>query len=436
MRFLPLLSFLPVFLLPSAESSPASEWSQGAPPSEKYWPDGTGPPSKRWLEQFEENLRNNRSTRIEGLYGLRKMGFDPDEKFFDHYWGWGAEGEGGSMKVLGLREAFAEEKRGQADVLELDRRQEGNVVAEINVRNMKRYNPPQRKSLETSPAGILAILKRQTFVCASGSYACTSIGRSGSCCAQNEVCASITDIGYGDVGCCPNGQACTGNLSGCSADQVTCSSDLGGGCCISGTVCTSNGCVAESVTPSSTSNDLSKSTATICSSGHYSCPSNLAGGCCPSGRLCGVSDCPSPTVTEAPNVIGDTCPTGYYTCAPQYNGGCCRIGRDCGITNCPLRSSTTTLANGAVAAPTDQGRCASGWVTCPAGLGGGCCPSGYQCGVTDCPATTVTAGQTTIVLAETTKLPATAVGAAGNGRRVGVGEVVVAVVAVLGVVAV
>lgn len=86
-----------------------------------------------------------------------------------------------------------------------------------------------------------ARLARRDFACPTGSSDCAAIGYPNSCCQAGTTCVEITDTGLGAVGCCPDGQSCTGTIA-CSGGQEGCSSESGGGCCISGYACASVGC--------------------------------------------------------------------------------------------------------------------------------------------------------------------------------------------------
>lgn len=48
--------------------------------------------------------------------------------------------------------------------------------------------------------------------------------------------------GAGDVGCCPEGQKCSGVIGRCAEGYTACSGALGGGCCIPGYECVRGGC--------------------------------------------------------------------------------------------------------------------------------------------------------------------------------------------------
>lgn len=82
---------------------------------------------------------------------------------------------------------------------------------------------------------------KRDYACPTGTSSCSSIGYPNSCCQSGTTCVQIDDTGLGSVGCCPDGESCTGTIA-CSDGQQGCSSESGGGCCISGYECASVGC--------------------------------------------------------------------------------------------------------------------------------------------------------------------------------------------------
>lgn len=88
--------------------------------------------------------------------------------------------------------------------------------------------------------GLLLLAKRD-YACPTGTSSCSAIGYPDSCCQAGTTCAPIADTGLGPVGCCPEGESCTGQIA-CADGQQGCSSASGGGCCIPGWECASVGC--------------------------------------------------------------------------------------------------------------------------------------------------------------------------------------------------
>lgn len=88
---------------------------------------------------------------------------------------------------------------------------------------------------------VLLLLVKRDYACPTGTSSCSAIGYPDSCCQAGTTCAPIADTGLGPVGCCPEGESCTGQIA-CADGQQGCSSASGGGCCIPGWECASVGC--------------------------------------------------------------------------------------------------------------------------------------------------------------------------------------------------
>ncbi len=91
------------------------------------------------------------------------------------------------------------------------------------------------------PRALFSVQKRD-FHCPTDTSACGSISRPNSCCPTGDACQLITDTGQGDVGCCPQGQGCSGQVSQCEQGYQSCPGSAGGGCCIPGYACAGVGC--------------------------------------------------------------------------------------------------------------------------------------------------------------------------------------------------
>lgn len=86
------------------------------------------------------------------------------------------------------------------------------------------------------------VLKRG-FKCPTGTNDCSSIGEPNSCCGTGSTCMKISDQGLGPVGCCPEGQTCSGGIScDTNAGYSTCPESPNGGCCLPGYSCFDVGC--------------------------------------------------------------------------------------------------------------------------------------------------------------------------------------------------
>ncbi|EAW07868.1 putative GPI anchored protein [Aspergillus clavatus NRRL 1] len=312
------------------------------------------------------------------LRGVKKMPADEGEKFLFDYWDYDGIGAG-DLTVPdcsgGLR---------------------GSGESETKPRSY-----PLRASLPVSTLadpGFTPLLRRD-FKCPSGTLACTAINRPESCCGTGDTCQLIQDTGLGDVGCCPQGQTCSGAIGSCQQGYTSCPASLGGGCCIPGYECSCPGAYVYTVTITLSSTVI-VSTATRIVPPQTTQASTSSSSSSTSSTSSGTTGEPVPPApparptslsTETTSQTSQTeslCPTGFYACSAFYQGGCCRTGRDCDTTSCPVRASSTITSNDrtivvpaqTTGAVSGTGRCASGWFSCADTVGGGCCPSGFACG--------------------------------------------------------
>jgi hypothetical protein len=88
-----------------------------------------------------------------------------------------------------------------------------------------------------------ALLKRQ-FACPAGTNSCSSIGAPDVCCGTGSACVNVNNSpGVGSVGCCPQGQTCSGGVScNTGAGYSSCPDAPNGGCCLPGFRCDGIGC--------------------------------------------------------------------------------------------------------------------------------------------------------------------------------------------------
>lgn len=199
---------------------------------------------------------------------IRKMGFDAGEKFFPEYYTFGDsdaadDADVSQQQVLLLAAAapplLARARRGLAGVLT---QEEEALLAAVNSSASIPYRAPlaahfydyhdgsssgssSSGNLEArdrlAPLPLLPLLAKRDYACPTGTSSCSSIGYPDSCCQAGTTCVQIDDTGLGSVGCCPDGESCTGEIA-CSDGQQGCSSESGGGCCIPGYECASVGC--------------------------------------------------------------------------------------------------------------------------------------------------------------------------------------------------
>ncbi|TKX18549.1 hypothetical protein C1H76_9338 [Elsinoe australis] len=260
------------------------------------------------------------------------------------------------------------------------------------------FNPPLSPHREGSePNHVLRMARsifKRDFECPVGTFACTSIGQSNSCCQSGETCISVQDTGLGPVGCCPQGQSCGGEVTSCNTDEgfSSCPGSPNGGCCIPGYQCQGVGCVRTGTAiltsrpPTTTVNPATNTpgtsiqtvTTTVVISPSTSAepttvtqtltisPSSTPTPTSPSSTGSAVApvrptsnsntEAPPPSSAQPSSTTApanDGCPTAFYRCSAYYVGGCCRVGRDCASTSCPAGASTTVIGapGGTVVAP-------------------------------------------------------------------------------------
>ncbi|KAI9773896.1 MAG: hypothetical protein M1840_006122 [Geoglossum simile] len=217
---------------------PAGQYAHGWPVDAKFWPED-GPFRPRDLESF-----NSEPERVP--VGVRKMSGDEREKFYTDYWMFDGSGTvGGERPMLQpLESKRVLRPRDDDEALQLynnastPRPFKAPILLHTNDHDQTPLN-------RRSPRAALLALQNRDFKCPGGTTDCSSIGRPNSCCANGEVCQIIPNTGLGDVGCCPVGKGCSGDLKNCDLGFTKCSDDLGGGCCIPEYVCVQVGCEFE-----------------------------------------------------------------------------------------------------------------------------------------------------------------------------------------------
>ncbi|KAJ5281259.1 hypothetical protein N7478_006631 [Penicillium angulare] len=326
------------------------------------------------------------------IHGVRKMSPDEGEKFFLDYWTFLDDSQG----LLSDRSIVDHDSaNANADDQASDEDTSNDYLTYLFHQRPSPFNPSFPWEGNHG-----SLLEARDFKCPTGTYACSSIGRSDRCCSTGDTCENVKDTGSGDVGCCPNGKKCSDTVGLCPNPWTTCSEALGGGCCIPGYQCVPGGCAFVSVitvtigttttlstkTYSTVPQTIPKSSVSSVSSVSSQSTSDTAttGNLVPPARPTGLS-----TSTHTATSRVSICPTGFYACSAVYHGGCCQTGRDCDTTSCPTTRSTTFTSDGVtIVEPVttgsgdsgDTGKCATGWFSCADTVGGGCCPSGFICG--------------------------------------------------------
>ncbi|BAE60984.1 unnamed protein product [Aspergillus oryzae RIB40] len=311
------------------------------------------------------------------VQGIKKMSDDEGEKFFLDYWYFGETNQ------TDLQSSQPSEKRQSSLHPRIYPYQPSHPL------DLGEFYDSHRWMGQFSP------LLRREFKCPAGTNSCTSINRPNSCCSTGSTCELVDDTGSGDVGCCPDGENCSGTIGSCQQGYTSCPASLGGGCCIPGYECVSGGCAnvytvtitVSSTVMVSTVTDTVPATSTVSSSSSSSSSSTTKSSSESTGEFTPPAR-PTSLSTATASQTGSICPIGFYACSAVYQGGCCRTGRDCDTSSCPQTPSTTITTNDRTivvpaeteAPPATTGRCASGWFRCADTAGGGCCPTGFACG--------------------------------------------------------
>jgi hypothetical protein len=154
------------------------------------------------------------------IRGVKKMSEDEGEKFFFDYWDFEGADETG---LTTANETCSSQSYETPEAPEIQPR-------------IYPFRPSVPNNMGFSP------LFRRDFKCPTGTLACTAIDRPNSCCGAGDTCVLVQDTGLGDVGCCPQGQTCSGVIGSCQLGYTGCPASMGGGCCIPGYQCVSGGC--------------------------------------------------------------------------------------------------------------------------------------------------------------------------------------------------
>jgi hypothetical protein len=225
-NYLRMLSLPPALLACIAISASTAysepQWPYELPAHLKYYPEDE-PLVKRGLSAMEQ-LRKRQPV------GVRKMTDQESEMFFLDYWEF--EDDANEQHTITKRS---------------DPAQYGNKTLERGLLPpllVHSDNPAQSRLKDRIPFFERSNLFARNYMCPNGTYSCFEINRPYSCCVTGEVCTIVTDTGLGDVGCCPEGEICNGQVANCdsSAGYKSCPGYTGGGCCIPNYDCSGVGC--------------------------------------------------------------------------------------------------------------------------------------------------------------------------------------------------
>lgn len=374
-------------------------WPYNLPADMKYYPEHE--------HLVKRDLRIQQKLQISPATGVRKMSPDPGEKFFLQYWSFAEEEDYNDTEIYAnstVSTGFDQSVRAHSS------------------RHLPRIRLP----------GFHLFAKRD-FTCPAGYFSCANIEQPQACCATGSTCQIVRDTGNGDVGCCPQGGTCGGELGDC-LDGYTACPNVGGGCCLPGYACVEGGCVQTSTVltnppqPPRTTTVTSYTTITPSQPTTSTSPTTISS---PSSS--------TPSATILPPVINTvtvtvtrtssappSCSSGYRSCPATLGGGCCPTDRSCGSANCPASSTSTstsasplppvrpttdiTTTETTIVGPSSSSTsssipipaCPTGFYACSAIYNGGCCQTGRDCAETSCPATpslTVVSGATLTIVA-------------------------------------
>lgn len=233
----------------TSTSTPNPQWPYNLPPHIKYYPED------ELLVRRDLEIQNRLAYQMPA--GMQKMSGDKGEKFLMTYWRFEfpdpEEGGGGRrISIPGPRRRAPESSNPDVGA--------GNATIMLPLLppfllhaddTQTSLNPTSNNRFLRFPRGILPSLEKRGFQCPAGTSDCSFVSRPNTCCATGETCQIITDTGLGDVGCCGQGQTCSGKVTTCDAGYTSCPNNPGGGCCMPGYSCVDVGCeFVISVTPS------------------------------------------------------------------------------------------------------------------------------------------------------------------------------------------
>lgn len=206
------------------------QWPYNIPPHMKYFPEDEA--------HVKRELSIQQRMAEEQPVIVRKMSADEGEKFYLEYWQFAADSD-----YFTGDHPRAPTNWGKRSLHEGDE-QPANLSISVDPRAPLRLHGSVNEGQAFLSFAIRNILGKRDFQCPTGTQACTSINRPNSCCSTSDSCISIENTGLGDVGCCPQGQTCTGSVSSCdtAAGYSSCRGSSNGGCCIPNFTCQGIGC--------------------------------------------------------------------------------------------------------------------------------------------------------------------------------------------------
>lgn len=205
-----------------------SQWPYNLPEHVKHFPEDEALVRRETMAQAR--------LKRQPAQGVKKMSFDEGEKFFLDYWSFENGLNYSSTEIEGGKNVSATSDTGKAALPLLQ------PAFPIHLT----YSYQQKRAVLPrliQPFGTAALFVKRDYTCPSGTSNCASIDRPNSCCPTGEVCQLVQGNAPGDVGCCADGQTCSGSVLQCQDGYSSCPNESGGGCCVPGYQCDSIGCM-------------------------------------------------------------------------------------------------------------------------------------------------------------------------------------------------
>lgn len=228
-----MLLLLPLLPCPVVSEPP---WPYNLPAHVKYFPEDEA--------HVRRALAVQQQLAAQAPAGVRKMSDDEGEMFFLDYWQFD-EQRPGDRTLTSNTPAVADDIRRRLTSAD-EAAAYANASTSMPIFPSFPLHADQQQSLRFLRR---SSIQQRAFQCPSGTNSCTAINRPNSCCATGETCMIVRDTGLGDVGCCPQGTACGGQVSACNTANgySSCPSSLNGGCCIPNYVCQDVGCESRTI---------------------------------------------------------------------------------------------------------------------------------------------------------------------------------------------
>ncbi|KAL1296878.1 hypothetical protein AAFC00_004493 [Neodothiora populina] len=347
-------------------------------PHERYWPEHE--------QHLKRDLEIQQRLDTDVPAGVRKMSDDEGEKFFMDYWQFGDTlGDAGSQRsntnIASDRAVSSNPSFGNSS-------SHCDLLPPLLPHNDK-------QTFVILPRLFSRGLFERDFKCPGGTSSCASIGQPDTCCATEETCITVQNTGNGPVGCCPAGETCGGEVTGCNTDAgyTSCPGSANGGCCIPGYVCQGVGCVytgsstttttlpTATVTTGATTNEPTSvattttatsvpaasgtpvtSVQTVTTTIVSTPPASTAATTVtqtivisPSISSTSASAPPTDSITTTSSTTSFVCTQGYHSCPVSLGGGCCPTDRSCASDRLCVATTTDSSSSSPTSSPTSTG---------------------------------------------------------------------------------